>query len=70
MGYSPGKKSSIEGHHFAHPSNKFWVSLFRLKFLSDSGSLLVGDLIEGPLSIWNYTSQSSAQRGSPDAGDV
>ncbi|ORX39228.1 hypothetical protein BD324DRAFT_618904 [Kockovaella imperatae] len=27
-GINPGKKSSIDGHHFAHPSNKFWKALY------------------------------------------
>ncbi|WVR09011.1 hypothetical protein IAU60_006071 [Kwoniella sp. DSM 27419] len=26
-GINPGKRSSMMGHHFAHPSNKFWRSL-------------------------------------------
>lgn len=27
-GINPGKTSSIKGHHFAHPSNKFWKALY------------------------------------------
>ncbi|OCF35635.1 hypothetical protein I316_02690 [Kwoniella heveanensis BCC8398] len=26
-GINPGKRSSTMGHHFSHPTNKFWVSL-------------------------------------------
>lgn len=32
---SPGKKSSLEGHFFAHSTNKFWVST-EIKLSSDT----------------------------------
>ncbi|KAL0247845.1 hypothetical protein I308_103923 [Cryptococcus tetragattii IND107] len=29
MDFSPGKMSSTLGHHFAHPTNKFWKALYQ-----------------------------------------